>query len=47
VPFAEGVRESVRWFESRPERRTIDTRFNALCDEMVEANAAALAMARR
>jgi nucleoside-diphosphate-sugar epimerase len=47
VPFAEGVRESVRWFESRPERRTIDARFNALCDAMVEANEAALARAGR
>jgi nucleoside-diphosphate-sugar epimerase len=47
VPFAEGVRESVRWFESHPERRTIDGGFNALCDTMIEANEAALARAKR
>jgi nucleoside-diphosphate-sugar epimerase len=47
VPFAEGIRESVRWFERHPERCTIDDAFNALCDRMIEANESALRTARR
>jgi len=42
VPFADGVRESVRWFERHPERCTIDEAFNRTCDRIVEANASAL-----
>jgi nucleoside-diphosphate-sugar epimerase len=46
VPFAEGIRESIRWFERHPERRTIDERFNSVCDRIVSANQGALAQAR-
>ena len=46
VPFADGVRESVRWFEQHPERCTIDEAFNTLCDRIVEANQSALRAAR-
>jgi nucleoside-diphosphate-sugar epimerase len=42
VPFAEGVGESVRWFERHPERCTIDGEFNARCDRIVEAVQSAL-----
>jgi nucleoside-diphosphate-sugar epimerase len=47
VPFAEGVRESVRWFEKHPERCTIDDEFNALCDRMIAASDSAVQGARR
>jgi nucleoside-diphosphate-sugar epimerase len=46
VPFAEGVRESVRWFEAHPERCTIDDAFNALSDRIIDAQQSALRMAR-
>ena len=42
VPFSEGIRESVRWFERHPERCTVDDAFQALCDRLVQANAGAL-----
>ncbi|HTO20966.1 MAG TPA: SDR family oxidoreductase [Spirochaetia bacterium] len=42
VPFAQGIRESVRWFESHPDRCTIDQEFNTRCDRMIEANDTAL-----
>jgi hypothetical protein len=42
VPFSEGVRESVRWFEKHPERCTIDDAFNALSDRIITAQESAL-----
>jgi len=42
VSFAEGIRESVRWFEAHPERCTVDEGLNARCDRMIEASEAAL-----
>jgi nucleoside-diphosphate-sugar epimerase len=47
VPFSEGIRESVRWFESHPERRTIDDSFNALSDRIIEAQESVLRAAGR
>jgi nucleoside-diphosphate-sugar epimerase len=47
VPFAEGIRESVRWFEKHPERCTIDDAFNTLSDRIIAANQSALDAARR
>ena len=46
VPFAEGIRESVRWFEKHPERCTIDEAFNALSDRIINAHQSGLAAAR-
>jgi nucleoside-diphosphate-sugar epimerase len=46
VPFAEGVRESVRWFEKHPERCTIDDAFNALSDRIIDAHQSGLRMAK-
>jgi nucleoside-diphosphate-sugar epimerase len=45
VPFAEGIRESVRWFENHPERCTIDEAFNALSDRIIQAHQSGLAAA--
>jgi nucleoside-diphosphate-sugar epimerase len=46
VPFAEGMRQSVRWFEQHPEQCTIDAAFNERCDRIVDAVQSALAAAR-
>jgi nucleoside-diphosphate-sugar epimerase len=46
VPFAQGVRESVQWFEKHPERCTIDEAFNTLCDRIIAANTTARASAQ-
>ena len=46
VPFAEGIRESVQWFEKHPERCTIDDAFNALSDRILRAQDGALRSAR-
>ncbi len=46
VPFAQGVRDSIQWFERHPERQTIDQEFNSLCERMIQANDSALRAAR-
>ena len=46
VPFVEGVRRSVEWFEKHPERCTVDEAFNANCDRIIAAYETALAKAR-
>ncbi len=46
VPFAEGIRESIQWFEKHPERCTIDAAFNELSERILAANDAGLRMAR-
>jgi nucleoside-diphosphate-sugar epimerase len=45
-PFAEGIRETIDWFEGHPERRTIDEGFNAMSDRILAANEAGLRLAR-
>jgi nucleoside-diphosphate-sugar epimerase len=45
TPFAEGVRQSVQWFETHPERCTIDDAFNTLSDRIIAANEAGLRLA--
>ncbi len=42
VPFGEGIKETIRWFEKHPEGQTVDDAFNARCDRMIEANESAL-----
>jgi nucleoside-diphosphate-sugar epimerase len=37
VPWAEGVRRSLAWFEAHPSRQTIDDAHNAVLDRLVEA----------
>jgi nucleoside-diphosphate-sugar epimerase len=41
VPWAEGVRRSLAWFEADPGRRTIDDEMNALWDRILAAQARA------
>jgi nucleoside-diphosphate-sugar epimerase len=46
VSFATGVHESVKWFETHPERCTIDDGFNDFSDRVIEAHQSALRMAK-
>lgn len=32
VPYAEGVKKSVKWFEAHPQKQTIDDEFNEIAD---------------
>ena len=43
VPFAQGVRESVAWFDADPARQAIDDAANALWDRLAEVYTGALA----
>jgi nucleoside-diphosphate-sugar epimerase len=45
VPFVEGVRKSVEWFEKHPGRCTVDEAFNANCDRIIDAYEMALGKA--
>ena len=36
VPFRLGARQIVDWFDADPNRRRVDTEFDALCDRLVE-----------
>jgi len=38
VPFAEGIRRTIAWFESAPDRQATDDEWNARCDRLVEAH---------
>ncbi|MCJ7827406.1 MAG: NAD-dependent epimerase/dehydratase family protein [Demequinaceae bacterium] len=42
IPFAEGIRETVAWFESDASRRAIDDDFNTLSDRVAAIYARAL-----
>lgn len=35
VPFAEGIRESIRWYEANPGLLAVDEGFNSLCDRII------------
>jgi nucleoside-diphosphate-sugar epimerase len=41
VPWAEGVRRSLAWFEADPARRTVDEAHNRVLDGLIEAYGAA------
>ncbi len=47
VPFSEGVRRSVEWFEAHPEKCTIDAGFNERTDRIIAAQEKAAASAGR
>jgi len=42
VPFAEGIKRTVAWFEARPERCGIDDAWNEQTDRIIAAHAAAM-----
>ncbi len=41
VPWAEGVRRAIAWFEADPARRTIDGEMNQLWDRIIAGHARA------
>ena len=45
--FADGVRESIAWFDEDPARRLIDEQASARWDALIAANELGLAAARR
>jgi nucleoside-diphosphate-sugar epimerase len=47
VPWSEGVRRSIAWFEADPSRRTIDGRANEIWDRILAAYQAAFPSANR
>jgi nucleoside-diphosphate-sugar epimerase len=47
VPFADGIMESVRWFEKHPERCMVDEAFNALSEKIIGANQVGLDLAQK
>ncbi len=47
VPFAQGIRRSVEWFERHPERCTIDNAFNETADRIIRGYEAGLTLADR
>jgi len=47
IPFREGIRNTVAWFDSHPELQTVDAEFNSLCERILDAYQSALAMAKR
>jgi nucleoside-diphosphate-sugar epimerase len=42
VPWAEGIRRSIAWFDAHPEAKTIDQEFNALADRIIAAHQSGL-----
>lgn len=47
VPFAEGIRRTIEWFDADPQRRQIDQAADALWDELIDAYESGLAEAVR
>ena len=45
VPFSEGVKRSVAWFEAHPDRCTIDDAHNAMADRIISAYQTGLRLA--
>lgn len=41
VPFSEGVKRSLAWYESHPERCTVDPEWSALVDALIERHGTA------
>ena len=47
VPFAEGIRRTIAWFDADPRRKQIDEEANAAWDKLIEAYESGLAEALR
>jgi nucleoside-diphosphate-sugar epimerase len=41
IPFAQGAREIVNWFDADPRRQVVDTEFNRIVDRIIAAYEAA------
>jgi nucleoside-diphosphate-sugar epimerase len=42
IPYAEGAREIIAWYDADPARRTVDAEFDVLTDRIIAAQARAL-----
>lgn len=42
IPFSQGAREIIAWFDEDPARQQIDEHYDALCDRVIEAQRSAL-----
>jgi len=42
IPFSQGAREIIAWFDENPARQQIDENYNALCDRIIDAQRSAL-----
>jgi hypothetical protein len=47
VPFAEGIRKTIQWFDADPRRREIDEGANTRWDAIIDAYECGLAEAAR
>ena len=47
VPFSEGIKQSVQWYEQHSERRTVDEEFNRLADRIISAYEVGMKAARQ
>lgn len=36
IPFSEGIKQSVAWFEAHPDQCTVDAEWSALLDHLIE-----------
>jgi nucleoside-diphosphate-sugar epimerase len=46
VPFAEGIKRTIAWYDADPARREVDTEMDEWMDRLIEAYEAGLANAR-
>ena len=37
IPFSEGAREIMQWYDADPSRQIVDENFNQLCDRIIAA----------
>jgi hypothetical protein len=42
IPFSEGVRQIISWYDAAPERRVFDPNLDRLFDELVQARRRAM-----
>jgi nucleoside-diphosphate-sugar epimerase len=47
VPFAEGIKQTIAWFDADPERKVVDAETNRRLDRLIAAYTAGAALARK
>lgn len=47
VPFSEGIKESIAWYEANPQLQKVDDAFNDLCDRIIRGWEKALEIAMK
>jgi hypothetical protein len=46
MPFSEGIKRTIAWYDADPDRQTVDTEMEAWQDRLIELYEAGLARAR-